>query len=107
MDCLPKNPLKKVNKMVNELVVSSCRIDLWNVNSDNPKSPRFNGYVTVVIGDETVKLPVSVWNNVDAVHPKAPALKGKISRPSPKLERPPLIEGVTVTVTEVPSPLPF
>jgi hypothetical protein len=88
--------------------VTQCRVDLWTVNTTNPQAPKFNGYVTITIGQETVKVPVSVWANENAAHPKAPALKGKISRPSPKLDRPPLIEGVTVNITEVGNvPLPF
>jgi len=58
----------------------NIRIALWEVNSDNPKSPKFNGIVTI----DGKEIKVSVWDNKDASHPKAPKLKGKTSRPSPK-----------------------
>jgi len=56
------------------------RIALWEVNSDNPNSPKFNGIVTI----NGVEHKVSLWDNAGATHPKAPRLKGKTSRPSPK-----------------------
>ena len=56
------------------------RIALWEVNSDNPNSPKFNGIVTI----SGVEHKVSLWDNSNASHPKAPRLKGKTSRPSPK-----------------------
>ena len=58
----------------------NIRIDVWKVNSDNPASPALNGYVTI----NGVKYPISMWDNSGAAHPKAPAFKGKLSRPSPK-----------------------
>jgi hypothetical protein len=59
---------------------SGIRIALWEVNSDNPNSPKFNGIVTI----NGVEHKVSLWDNSNASHPKAPRLKGKTSRPSPK-----------------------
>lgn len=59
---------------------NGIRIALWEVNSDNPNSPKFNGIVTIN-GKEH---KVSLWDNSGATHPKAPRLKGKTSRPSPK-----------------------
>ena len=56
------------------------RIALWEVNSDNPNSPKFNGIVTI----NGTEHKVSLWDNSGASHPKAPRLKGKTSRPSPK-----------------------
>jgi hypothetical protein len=97
---------KKLLRILAMIEVTQCRIDLWAVNTTNPQAPAFNGYVTLTVGQETVKVPVSIWANTNAQHPKAPALKGKISRPSPKLERPPLVEGVTVNIVEN-VPLPF
>jgi hypothetical protein len=58
----------------------NIRIDVWKVNSENPASPALNGYVTI----NGVKYPISMWDNSGAAHPKAPAFKGKLSRPSPK-----------------------
>jgi len=60
--------------------LSGIRIALWEVNSDNPNSPKFNGIVTI----NGVEHKVSLWDNAGATHPKAPRLKGKTSRPSPK-----------------------
>lgn len=59
---------------------TGIRIALWEVNSDNPNSPKFNGIVTI----NGVEHKVSLWDNAGATHPKAPRLKGKTSRPSPK-----------------------
>ena len=59
---------------------TGIRIALWEVNSDNPNSPKFNGIVTI----DGKEHKVSLWDNVGATHPKAPRLKGKTSRPSPK-----------------------
>lgn len=59
---------------------NGIRIALWEVNSDNPNSPKFNGIVTI----NGVEHKVSLWDNSTATHPKAPRLKGKTSRPSPK-----------------------
>lgn len=59
---------------------NGIRIALWEVNSDNPNSPKFNGIVTI----NGVEHKVSLWDNAGATHPKAPRLKGKTSRPSPK-----------------------
>jgi hypothetical protein len=60
--------------------IPGIRIALWEVNSDNPNSPKFNGIVTI----NGVEHKVSLWDNSNASHPKAPRLKGKASRPSPK-----------------------
>jgi hypothetical protein len=60
--------------------IPGIRIALWEVNSDNPNSPKFNGIVTI----NGVEHKVSLWDNAGATHPKAPRLKGKTSRPSPK-----------------------
>lgn len=60
--------------------VPGIRIALWEVNSQNPNSPKFNGVVTI----NGVEHKVSLWDNAGASHPKAPKLKGKTSRPSPK-----------------------
>ncbi len=60
---------------------NGIRIALWEVNSDNPNSPKFNGIITI----DNKEHKVSLWNNSDATHPKAPVLKGKTSRPSPKV----------------------
>lgn len=60
--------------------LGGIRIALWEVNSDNPNSPKFNGIVTI----NGVEHKVSLWDNAGATHPKAPRLKGKTSRPSPK-----------------------
>ncbi len=59
---------------------TGIKIALWRVHSDNPKSPSFNGTVNIDGKD----YPVSLWNNENAVNPKAPTLKGKLSKPSPK-----------------------
>lgn len=59
---------------------NGIRIALWEVNSDNPNSPKFNGIVTI----NGTEHKVSLWDNSGATHPKAPRLKGKTSRPSPK-----------------------
>jgi hypothetical protein len=59
---------------------NGIRIALWEVNSDNPNSPKFNGIVTI----NGTEHKVSLWDNAGATHPKAPRLKGKTSRPSPK-----------------------
>lgn len=59
---------------------TGIRIALWEVNSDNPNSPKFNGIVTI----NGTEHKVSLWDNAGATHPKAPRLKGKTSRPSPK-----------------------
>lgn len=59
---------------------NGIRIALWEVNSQNPNSPKFNGIVTI----DGVEHKVSLWDNAGATHPKAPRLKGKTSRPSPK-----------------------
>jgi hypothetical protein len=56
------------------------RIALWEVNSENPNSPKFNGIVTI----DGKEHKVSLWDNAGATHPRAPRLKGKTSRPSPK-----------------------
>jgi hypothetical protein len=61
---------------------SGIRIALWEVNSENPNSPKFNGIVTI----DGKEHKVSLWDNSGAQHPKAPKLKGKTSRPSPKVE---------------------
>lgn len=61
---------------------NGIRIALWEVNSQNPNSPKFNGIVTI----DGVEHKVSLWDNAGATHPKAPRLKGKTSRPSPKVE---------------------
>lgn len=63
--------------MTNEIGI---RIALWEVNSENPNSPKFNGIVTI----DGKEHKVSLWDNSNATHPKAPRLKGKTSRPSPK-----------------------
>jgi hypothetical protein len=60
--------------------IPGIRIALWEVNSENPNSPKFNGIVTI----DGVEHKVSLWDNSMATHPKAPRLKGKTSRPSPK-----------------------
>ena len=62
------------------MTTDNIRIALWEVNSQNPNSPKFNGLVTI----DGVEHKVSLWDNSDATHPKAPRLKGKASRPSPK-----------------------
>jgi hypothetical protein len=59
---------------------TGIRIALWEVNSENPNSPVLNGIVTI----NGVEHKVSLWDNSAATHPKAPRLKGKTSRPSPK-----------------------
>jgi hypothetical protein len=59
---------------------NGIRIALWEVNSDNPNSPKFNGIVTI----DGKEHKVSLWDNSNASHPRAPRLKGKTSRPSPK-----------------------
>ena len=59
---------------------NGIRIALWEVNSENPNSPVLNGIVTI----NGVEHKVSLWDNSAATHPKAPRLKGKTSRPSPK-----------------------
>jgi hypothetical protein len=59
---------------------TGIRIALWEVNSENPNSPVFNGIVTI----NGTEHKVSLWDNSAALHPKAPRLKGKTSRPSPK-----------------------
>ena len=61
--------------------IPGIRIALWEVNSDNPNSPKFNGIVTI----DGKEHKVSLWDNAGATHPKAPRLKGKTSRPSPKI----------------------
>jgi len=61
--------------------ITGIRIALWEVNSDNPNSPKFNGIVTI----DGKEHKVSLWDNSGATHPKAPRLKGKTSRPSPKI----------------------
>jgi hypothetical protein len=61
-------------------VNNGIRIALWEVNSDNPNSPKFNGIVTI----DGKEHKVSLWDNSEATHPRAPRLKGKTSRPSPK-----------------------
>ena len=61
--------------------IPGIRIALWEVNSDNPNSPKFNGIVTI----DGKEHKVSLWDNSGATHPKAPCLKGKTSRPSPKI----------------------
>lgn len=61
---------------------NGIRIALWEVNSDNPNSPKFNGIVTI----DGKEHKVSLWDNTGASHPKAPRLKGKTSRQSPKVE---------------------
>ena len=80
----------------------NVRIALWEVNSDNPKSPRFNGIVTI----DGKEIKVSVWDNKDAMHPKAPKLKGKTSRPSPKVTAGNEIPAETLDSVEA-TPLPF
>ena len=59
---------------------NGIRIALWEVNSDNPNSPKFNGIITI----DGKEHKVSLWDNSGAIHPRAPRLKGKTSRPSPK-----------------------
>lgn len=87
--------------------VPGIRISLWTVKSDNDKAPKFNGYVNI----DGVDHPVSVWDNSNAEHPKAPALKGKNSRPSPKLTSPPTFQetGEPLSIGKIVSniPLPF
>jgi hypothetical protein len=61
-------------------VNNGIRIALWEVNSDNPNSPKFNGIITI----DGKEHKVSLWDNSGAIHPRAPRLKGKTSRPSPK-----------------------
>jgi hypothetical protein len=63
---------------------NGIRIALWEVSSDNPNAPKFNGIVTI----NGVEHNVSLWDNSNATHPKAPRLKGKTSRPSPKTAEP-------------------
>ena len=58
---------------------NGIRIALWEVNSDNPNSPKFNGIITI----DGKEHKVSLWDN-ESTHPRAPRLKGKTSRPSPK-----------------------
>lgn len=77
------------------------RIALWTVNSENDKAPKFNGYVNI----DGVDYPVSVWDNTTAEHPKAPVLKGKNSKPSPKLELQPL--GEPEHIKDIVFTLPF
>jgi hypothetical protein len=76
----------------------NIRIALWEVNSENPKSPKFNGIVTI----DGKEIKVSVWDNKDAQHPKAPRLKGKTSRPAPMAET-----AEPETLDSVQAPLPF
>lgn len=59
---------------------SGIRIALWNVSSENPNSPVLNGIVTI----DGIDHKVSLWDNSEAEHPRAPRFKGKTSRPSPK-----------------------
>jgi len=59
---------------------NGIKIALWRVNSNNPKSPMFNGMVNI----NGVDYPVSLWDNSNSDNPKAPVLKGKLSKPSPK-----------------------
>ena len=59
---------------------TGIRIALWNVSSENPNSPVLNGIVTI----DGVDHKVSLWDNSEAEHPRAPRFKGKTSRPSPK-----------------------
>jgi hypothetical protein len=61
-------------------VSSGIRIALWTVSSENPNSPVLNGIVTI----DGVDHKVSLWDNSEAEHPRAPRFKGKTSRPSPK-----------------------
>lgn len=68
---------------------SGIKIALWSVSSSNPNSPALNGIVTI----DGVDHKVSLWDNSDAEHPRAPKFKGKTSRPSPKV-------GEEVTTTE-------
>lgn len=75
---------------------SGVRIALWTVNSDNPNSPKFNGIVTI----DGKEHKVSLWDNSNATHPKAPVLKGKTSRPSPKGD-------VSINNEELVNSLPF
>jgi len=71
---------------------SGIRIALWEVNSENPNSPKFNGIVTI----DGKEHKVSLWDNSGATHPKAPRLKGKTSRPSPKVEESMITEIICV-----------
>lgn len=84
---------------------NGIRIALWEVNSQNPNSPKFNGIVTI----DGVEHKVSLWDNSGASHPKAPRLKGKTSRPSPKVDlAEPLQEDVSNNMAWVPEfTLPF
>jgi hypothetical protein len=61
-------------------VNNGIRIALWEVQTSNPNSPKFNGIVTI----DGKEHKVSLWDNSGATHPRAPRLKGKTSRPSPK-----------------------
>ena len=80
-----------------QAVTPNIRVDVWKVNSDNPKSPQLNGYVTI----NGTRYPISLWANTSD-NPKAPAFKGKLSKPSPKE-----VTFVPVTQVSVPDPLPF
>ena len=82
---------------------TGVRIALWTVNSDNPNSPCFNGIVTI----DGVEHKVSLWDNASAEHPKAPAYKGKTSRPSPKEPVPELVTSSDKDETGKPWYLPF
>lgn len=75
---------------------NGIRIALWEVNSENPNSPKFNGIVTI----NGTEHKVSLWDNSAATHPKAPKFKGKTSKPSPKVFTP-------VETTTVSAALPF
>lgn len=77
---------------------TGIRIALWEVNSDNPNSPKFNGIVTI----DGKEHKVSLWDNAGATHPKAPRLKGKTSRPSPKEDVSNNSELVTPSGTSLP-----
>jgi hypothetical protein len=81
--------------MESNMETPGLRIALWTVNSNNPNAPKFNGEITI---DGKVH-KVSLWENLNALNPKAPILKGKTSRPAPKLE--------TVVIGESDPSMPF
>lgn len=64
--------------------IPGIRIALWTVSSDNPNAPKFNGIVTI----DGKEHKVSLWDNSSSPNPKAPALKGKTSKPKPEVEIP-------------------
>lgn len=75
--------------------MSNLRIALWEVSSDNPNSPKFNGIVTI----DGTEHKISLWDNSGATHPKAPKFKGKTSKPSPKF--------TPIQAAEISAALPF